>query len=305
MIRFPAGMSACALLCASAAIYLWVENNHLKSDFALERKRFQDQIQQQSARYQETIAAFNAYLQSPAQHRDIPPSLVGQGVSADAQQRSLQPTFPVDPATRQLLDAEARSLQKAVSEKYRALLTETSLNTADTEQLLSLLRERERLTALPTENYFTDSEQATEHMVLRDQALADLDQRIVELLDGESARLFELTRNSEFEQHQLREITDKLSVNSPLSPDQERTLLLTKLRHKVAFEEAMQSYALTQTDKRALANEAVKALNRYRDDYLQEASAYLSEDQMTAVTDYEALSFEEMEDSLLASLQAQ
>ncbi|MBU6955371.1 hypothetical protein [Hahella sp. HN01] len=305
MTRFSAGMSACALVCAAAATYLWVENKNLELKFDQERKRFQEHTQQQDARYLEAVAAFNAYLEHPVERRkqqaspENPASRITSGPAITAR------SSLAHSAAQPLLEAEESSLQQAVSEKYRVLFSELSLDATTEKQLQSLLLERERLAALPTVNYFSAPESIEEHAQLRTQALDEVDQRIVDLLDANSSRLFELTRNSEFEQHQLKEVTDSLSAVNPLSHEQERTLLLAKLRHKEAFNIAMRDYATAQSNKRAMADEAVKALTRYRDDYLQEASAYLDEEQMAALTDFEVLSFEEMEDSLLASLQTQ
>ncbi|AZZ90286.1 hypothetical protein EUZ85_05960 [Hahella sp. KA22] len=305
MTKFSVSMSACALICATAAIYLWVENRNLEFKFDLERKRFQNQAQQQTTRYQEAIAAFNAYLEHPVkrQSQQASPENSASRITSGSAIAARSPL--AHSAAQPLLEAEEISWRHAVNEKYRVLFSEISLDASTDKQLQSLLLERERLAALPTVNYFSAPESLTEHVELRAQALDELDQRIVDLLDANGSRLFELTRNSEFEQHQLKAVTDSLSAVNPLSHEQERTLLLAKLRHKEAFNIAMRDYATAQSNKRAMADEAVKALARYRDDYLQEASAYLDEEQMAALTDFEALSFEEMEDSLLASLQTQ
>ncbi|WLQ12402.1 hypothetical protein O5O45_21990 [Hahella aquimaris] len=305
MTRFSAGISACAFACAAAAIYLWVENKNLEFKFDQERKRFQEHAQQQAARYQDAIDAFNAYLEQAGEPKGQHASLLRPESHTTSAQAEAVRSPQAYAAAQSLLEAGELSWRQAVNEKYRVLFSEISLDASTEKQLQNLLQERERLAALPTVNYFTAPDSFTEHAELRVMALDELDQRIVELLDANSSRLFELTRNSEFEQHQLKEVTDSLSAANPLSREQERTLLLAKLRHKEAFNIAMRDYAAAQGNKRAMADEAIKALTRYRDDYLQEAAAYLNEEQMAALTDYEALSFEEMEDSLLASLQTQ
>lgn len=103
--------------------------------------------------------------------------------------------------------------------------------------------------------------------------------------------------DSEVERRQLDDYANGLAHVAPLREEQKQALLSAKLRRKREFESALREVEL---DRAALSPDAQmraqviveQALDRYRDDFLLDASELLDEEQLVYLSNYETTEFE-------------
>jgi hypothetical protein len=104
-------------------------------------------------------------------------------------------------------------------------------------------------------------------------------------------------RDSEAELRQLEDYANGLEHVAPLREEQKRALLSAKLRRKREFESAVREAVLdgveVSGDEQMRAQVIVEqALERYRDDFLLDASEILDEEQLVYLSNYETTEFE-------------
>jgi hypothetical protein len=188
-------------------------------------------------------------------------------------------------AAQSLLRPQDRDFLPWVQWKYRYLLADVQLAPCARELLEELLAARERLA-----HDAASSESPT--------GLDDIDQHVRGLLPaGAQADAFDELRDSDTEQRQLDDYANGLANVAPLREEQKRAVLSARLRRKREFESAVREAGLDRAalsaDERMQAQVIVQqALDRYRDDFLLDASEILDEEQLGYLSNYETTEFE-------------
>jgi len=134
----------------------------------------------------------------------------------------------------------------------------------------------------------------------------NIDSSISQLLPAQEFEYFRALRDSDLEQHHLDEYTGGISNVAPLSAIQERQLLDAKLRQKERYESVLREAGLSrdtlsQAEREYAHTQATEALQRYLNEYLQEVSPTLTDEQYSLLKNYETTEFERQ----LARLQQQ
>jgi hypothetical protein len=198
-------------------------------------------------------------------------------------------TTPVE--TESPVDA---TLLAHVEHKYRFLFADLSASGLDVTALKQRLLNREaaslELKSLRNAGNVGAGESALEAQVAR------LDAEIASLLPTSASSSYAALKDSDSEQYHLGEYTGGLSNVAPLSDEQERTVLEARLRHKQRYETVLRDAGLDRnglsTAEREYAHDIVaRALKQYRDDFLMDVSASLSQEQLTLLSSYEATEF--------------
>jgi hypothetical protein len=173
-----------------------------------------------------------------------------------------------------------------VKRKYRYLLAEASLLPKEHARLMQLLMEREDAVSL-----LDPSRRDSDSEVLR------IETGLRALLTPAQFATFRLLEDSDEEQHHLLEYTGGVSNVTPLTAQQQRSILEIKLRHKQAYQASLKRLGLERdrlsTAEREYAHSAAAAaMSAYRTDYLQEARLVLEAGQYTLLSDYEKTEFD-------------
>lgn len=212
---------------------------------------------------------------------------------------------PADP--KPALERYDETLEELVARKYRFLFIH--LSEADKEKLRQLLLERERVALQIQDAREYEEIGKVTNVELLELQLADIDARIEELLDSENRERYGLLKDSDNEQHEFTQYT--LGINSlfPLNADQQETVLFARLRHKEVYEAALRNlglnadYPLTNEQRDELSLAVENAVQRYKEDFLQEVRPHLDNsnfplDQYTLLENYTNTEFQEMLDKL-------
>jgi hypothetical protein len=165
-----------------------------------------------------------------------------------------------------------------VERKYRYLLADAG---ALRGRLLPLLLERENVASL----------------IGSDAEMLSIENAIRALLPPAHYATFRLLEDSDEEQHHLMEFTGGVSNVTPLTAQQQRTVLEIKLRHKQTYDAVLRQSGLQRevlsTAEREYAHRTVaSALSTYRADYLQEVRQMLEDEQYILLSNYESTEFD-------------
>lgn len=190
--------------------------------------------------------------------------------------------------------AEKLDPEQAMHRKYHYMYEQMDYPEPVKEMLRQLLLEREQLAATG---------------VMSSEQTGAIDAQIGELLGSEGYQDYQILRESDAEQHHLREFAASLSESAPLSEEQERSLLFAKLRHKQNFQRALHDTGFYQQnlgeEGRAYArNGIIKALDEYKYNYLNEARSLLNSEQFTKLRNYESTEFNWEQQRLLRQIDA-
>ena len=220
-------------------------------------------------------------------------------VEAAATVRS-EPVPTVDvPAKAQTLavahpNADA-ALTRFTAGKYRFLTNNLFRHSTE---LQAALLERERIAVeLNTARQSLDERQRGSIQQYEMQ-LAAADARIRALLHPTDYAAFETLKDSDIEQFQLDDYAAGISNVAPLSADNRRAILLTKLNYKRTFRQILLDSGLLREDlspaaRRAAFDGVSRALAQYRDSYLAEVRQFLFDDEQYALLrNYESSEFD-------------
>jgi hypothetical protein len=99
------------------------------------------------------------------------------------------------------------------------------------------------------------------------------------------------------ERRQLAEYAGGISNVAPVSPEQQRAILQAKLRHKKTYELVLRDAGLERESlspaERDYAHQTIaRALNDYKEGYLQDVRPVLSDEQFTLLNNYENTEFQ-------------
>jgi L-lactate utilization protein LutC len=192
----------------------------------------------------------------------------------------------------------AEQLKAGVAVKYALLLEGLNLGRLEREALEQLMFKREQLLNRPLAGYFVEGQDMEALIAEHEHKLSDLDEQVAQLLGRDAAQRYQLLKDSDLEQFQLREFEQRLTANNALEPDTRMRLLLSKLRNKKSFEVALQGINDLPFESAVRSEEMIKSLQRYQRNYYAEAETLLSEPSMKALRQLEDQRFEEMARSL-------
>jgi hypothetical protein len=183
------------------------------------------------------------------------------------------------------------------SQKYQLLLAHLFDRTTATDELSKALLAREKLAvALNTSRQAVNAAER-EKIPEQEAALARHDELMRTLLHPTDYARFEDLKESDLEQFQLNDYADGIANVAPLSPDDRRLILLTKLNYKRYFRQVLLDSGLMRSDLSAADREYAyafvsRALEEYKQSYLQEVRQYLTnEEQYALLSNYETTEF--------------
>jgi hypothetical protein len=246
--------------------YLDNRSEELDRRLVANRLECQQQINRLQSGYQAEIDDLQQYLRQ--QYNYTPPAAAarqtknttGESRSADREQKDVQ----------------------AIDHKYRYLYSELpDLRDAAKEMLQQLLLERDQL----RESDAPDP-----------QELGAIEAQIGELLGAGGYQQYQILKDSDIEQHHLEEFANGIRDYAPITPEQDKALLFAKLRHKQIYEMALRDSSFYQErltpEEREYAQSVInRALETYKNNYLMEATQFLSESQLSLLKKYEATEF--------------
>jgi len=179
-------------------------------------------------------------------------------------------------------DTEASTIEQYASEKYQYLLDDLRyLDATQVEQLKRALLARERLAGLSSDP----------------AAMAAVEAGIRGLLRPDDYATYEMLKESDLELFKLNEYAAGITNVAPLSAADRESILKTKLAYKDRFHQLLQDSGLQRTDLSAAEREyaysvTARALEGYRQSYLQEVRQYLTnEEQFALLSNYETTEF--------------
>lgn len=268
------------------------DNNELITQLSLQIDFNQDQLLRSARDCEVKINNLREYMQFVGVKNPIieAPSLI---LSRDLTDRD-----------NDFFRAKSQQLSRGVALKYAILLQELHLPYDVKERLLSLLVEREEILAaggFPTAN----QEEIEKLIKNQKQSLIDVDLSIQALLNENQKLVYDLLKDSAYEQFQLNGFLDSIDINSLLTQEDRRFLVLEKLKSRHSFFETLEDLNkeihLSQGDVRLrLIEQARDALHNYKDTYLVSAKNILTDEQFSALREMEQNSANEMWNSLLA-----
>ena len=190
------------------------------------------------------------------------------------------------PATLAAVEVGAEaSFGAYVDGKYRFL--------EPSEQLRAALLAREKVAvAINTARQSNDAT-VKESIPQQLAELAALDRKVGTLLRPGDLAAYEVLKDSDVEQWQLDDYAGGVSNVAPLSDDDRRAILYTKLAHRQRFRQVLADSGLmggglNATERQYAFNEVSRALGESRDSYLKEVRQYLyNDEQFTLLSNYE------------------
>jgi hypothetical protein len=259
------GKSDLVLVILAAALALGTLLLHnasqdLQHELSANSTQCEQRISRLRVNYQAEIDALKEYLQSVNQYAPL-----ARGGSAQ------QASGELDPAGQ----------EEAVNRKYRYMFDVADQRETVQDMLQQLLLEREQYVAAGN---------------IDPQQMAAIEAQIGELLGAGGYQEYQLLKDSDPEQHHLREYEESLGETAALSPQQDRTLLFTKLKYKQAFKIALNDAGLYQPyltgEGQDYARIVIRrALQEYQNNYLNDVRPLLNTEQYEKLASYESTVF--------------
>ncbi len=175
------------------------------------------------------------------------------------------------------LDSEQETVAQYAAEKYELLLEELGHLPPDLFAKINAALLRRELA--------TGTTGGPEAIAV---AVANADAEVLALLGPAQRATFEALKDSDNELFQLNEYAGGVSNVAPLGADERKSILRTKLAYKGRFRQLIADSDLSRDNLSVAEREhaytvTVGALERYRQDYLQEVRQYLSNDEQFAL----------------------
>lgn len=194
---------------------------------------------------------------------------------------TLQPT-PTRP--RVPADSEEATLAQYTAQKYQYLFDDLHSPQVEQARLQRVLLLREQLAGRP------DTAE-------RAQALAEVEGRIRAMLHPADFATYDALKQSDLEQFELNDYAGGVGNVAPLSADERKSILRTKLAYKGRFQQLVQDSGLLRKDLSPAERDHAygvtsRALQDYQASYLQEVRQYLANDEQYALLrNYETTKF--------------
>ena len=216
------------------------------------------------------------------------PSSAPQTVSAPFARGSDRAQPPAQSQTTVDVGAEA-TFGAYVDGKYRFLEPSEKLRVA-------LLAREKVAVAINTARQSNDAA-VKESLPQQLAELATLDQKVGTLLRPGDLATYDVLKDSDVEQWQLDDYAGGVSNVAPLSDDDRRAILYTKLAHRQRFRQVLadsglMSGSLNATERQYAFGMVSRALGESRDSYLREVRQYLyNDEQFTLLSNYESTEY--------------
>jgi hypothetical protein len=196
-----------------------------------------------------------------------------RGIARPAAAVAADTTAALPAGTSAPLDTEQETVAGYASEKYELLLEQLEHLPAEEFAALNLaLLRRELLTG---------------NSGLREE-LGQADAAVRAMLRPSEQALFDALKDSDLELFQLNEYAGGISNVAPLSADDRKSILRTKLVYKERFQQLVADSGLARdglsaTEREYALGVVERAMTDYQRSYLQEVRQYLSNDEQFAL----------------------
>jgi hypothetical protein len=303
-MRKTAAILTILILAGACLVYQLQRQLRLEQELATRQRQCQYAIARLQSGYQEELRELQQYLLLKTNPAATSAAGVAPAAAGDpGRDESDAPEAFRKPA----LERYNESMEELVARKYRFLLA--NLSEADRQALLLLLVERERIALLLRdirEYGETPGDADTEELESR---LAEIDQRIQDLLGAHDYQRYDLLKDSDNEQHHFTQFTLGINGVFPLNNGQQEAVLFAKIRYQKAFEASLRDsglyadYPLTPRQRESLHARVQQAVETYQRGFLQEIKQYLDAssfpfDQYTLVENYTNTEFQQMLDEM-------
>jgi hypothetical protein len=302
MHRAAIFFAAIAVAFGLSTVHFYRQHGMLEQEIARIRADYEQQFARQQQEYQADIRDLQQYLfsqynyQARQAENEVAPSATNDNGGA---------VIPRQAATL----FQNRNLENSLDQKYADMFPELSLSRSDEDKLKKLLLDRESILGLSAVSYYADETAIKDNAEQQQVLLAGIDNKISALLDSDDYYRYELLKDSGFEQYQMKRFSSGLPEGEQLNREQERALLLAKLKNKKIFENTLKTASYNRSSASQTGREQARVfmedtLNNYKNNFLQEARLFLTEQQYRQLRDHEAQQFNEMRQSLNAELTA-
>lgn len=207
--------------------------------------------------------------------------------------------------------AQQENLKRTLEKKYSLLMSKLALAGYARSELQDLLLQREHILGASSIGYYSSQADTEEAIRKQEENLAGIDRKIAQLLSSpEDRKIYELLKDSAYEQYQMNNFFDQLQAGSSIPTEKREVLLLNKLEQQQQFNQYLATAGqtinnATAAEKPFLIEKAYEALHNYKDNYFNTARATLNESQYDALREHEQKHFNEMWESLKAGWGAQ
>jgi len=193
-------------------------------------------------------------------------------------------SMPPQTASSAAVDTEEATVAQYTAQKYRYLFDDMHSPQLDRAQLQRVLLLREQLAGRPD-------------TADRDGALVEVDERLRAMLHPADFANYDALKESDLEQFELNDYAGGVSDVTPLTADERKSILRTKLAYKGRFQQLVRDSGLLRKDLSPAERDhayrvTARALSDYMRDYLLEARQYLAnEEQYALLSNYETTKF--------------
>lgn len=287
-------LAAALLLLGIRYGVLYLDNQTLQQQLVQQQADFDNRLLQERTNYQKKINSLQDFI-SFGQNA-LPPS-----------QQTINPDSTT-PSTRmsEFASIQQENLNRTLEKKYALLISKLALAGQARNELEGLLLQREQILGASSIGYYSSQADTEEAIRKQQESLAEIDRQIAMLLSSpEDRKIYELLKDSAYEQYQMNNFFDQVQAESPISADKRELLLLSKLEQKQEFTRYLETTGETinkasAAEKPLMIEKAQETLRTYQDNYLATARTNLNEQQYDALRGYEQKHFDEMWESLKA-----
>lgn len=295
-----------ALLFGVLSIYLFHRHSVLQQELAAKREQCQEQMASVEQDFRQQLDELEQYLITGGKSGSASKPAATKTPDNDA---SDAPDATKHPPLKRYNE----SLEELVARKYRFLLV--NLNEVDKEALQQLLMQREVITiSLHDFREYGENSAGINPEELETQ-LAEIDDKIQELLNTQDYQRYDLLKESDKEQEHFTQFTRGISGLFPMNNGQQESVLLAKARHQRTFEVRLKDSGfhandpLTRVQKDHLFATVQSAAAEYKHGFLEEIKQYLDTsnypfDQYTLVENYTNTEFQEMVEAMQKKIEA-
>lgn len=217
-------------------------------------------------------------------------------VQRNTAQQEVAPALPSTAEMAETADTEVATVAQYVSEKYEFLIDDARyLQASQVEQLRQALLASE----LRAEELKAARSAGTTGDALsrRERALAQVEGQIRGMLHPADYATYEVLKESDAELFHLQQYAGGIENVAPLSAENRKSIMKTKLAYKGRFRQALRDSGLERDNLSATEREYAysvgsRALEDFKSSYLKEVRQYLvNEEQYMLLSNYENTEF--------------
>lgn len=279
---------------------LYLDHQTLQQQLAQQQANFDIRLQEEREAYQKKIDGLQEFI------------AFGQNTLQPAKQTTLTAN-PVVTSSKldEFASIQQENLNRTLEKKYSLLMSRLGLAGQARDELQELLLHREQILGASSIGYYSSQADTEEAIRKQQESLAEIDRQIAQLLASpEDRKIYDLLKDSAYEQYQMNNFFDQVQAKSPIPAEKRDALLLSKLEQKQEFARYLETTGQTianasPEEKPYLIEKAHEALHDYKDNYLATARENLNEAQYDSLREHEQKHFDEMWESLKAGWGAQ